>query len=123
MKLTSINQNYNQKPAFKARFMESGKLAKVVPAEKLDEFKAILKTPEKIEQISNIKINGEHPLIIVGNKQKFVENGTEHEISAYHDGVEESSPLLIRSKMTATEIVESLIESIGNACEKVRKLL
>lgn len=121
MKITSVSQNYNQKPAFQAKFMESGKLAKVVPTEKLEEFKEIFKTPKYMDRILNIKIEGKHPLIIIGDKPKNVEAGTEHQIFAYLESVEEEAPLLIKPKMTATEIVENLIESIGNACQKVRE--
>lgn len=124
MKIMASNVNQHKKaPAFNAILAESGKLAEIIPASKLDEFKKELIKPETQQRISDIKIFNQNPLIYVSNKTKNIIDGVESQISAFYDGIEQPEPFTIGKNMSGNDIVESFIESIGNAVEKIRKAL
>lgn len=124
MKIIASNINQNKKaPAFNALIIESGKLAQIVPVEKLGEFKKELIKPKNQHRIENIRIKGDHPMIFIGDKLEKFETGVEGKIFAFYEQYDEPAPFVISKNMSGKEIFESFVESMGNAVDKVRKLL
>lgn len=121
MKMTAINQT-NQNQSFGAILKNSHALVELVgklPVVERDEFYKILKSPETIKKIREIKIDDMEPVMKVGYVEGDAVFKNTFLMKISHNGINESVTFFLE-RNNPQYFVDNLIYSMKNASGKIQ---